>query len=447
METERSTAAGARVPRKQVLMLYSDDNDHHKKAVKHLASLLDNHCECDVIMDDFNQEQVQKDHLAWLMKFLDTSQKIILVHSEGAFKKYHAKRSGDPYRSLSARKADLFTPAVEMLIKERSQGGFSFKSAQNTVSVFLPYTPREYVIKEASPSFNYSLMTDMDSLVYHIHNLPRDEPKAKSMAEKVNLANYRFLPEGKRLLAAIADNRKFLEDNPHWFEKEYVRMTMEGNADSGRGTLQESIKSGILNHPKPKTDPEPYSQPNNFDGHVYAELPEPWEIGLTPNKTEEISHASPRQCEREQKTLPREGSVVARLRQSFEASADSDLNITRDNVRNKYRKNKGQSTTSSQGKNLELLSEAEEPYSIPLPKSQRSSRDISATSDFGGELPSRPSSYAPSNDHLYDKRRSANTSRNTNNRSLKGSIKDYSAFVDDAFAEALYGQSMGEPWS
>ena len=397
---------------------------------------------------------MRKDHVAWLLKHLDShiSDKIIFVHSEGGYKKYYARNDGDPeiYYSAISPRVDLFVPGVKHIVNERVRGSGYFRSSKKAVSVYLPYTPREFVIPETSPDFIYSLMRDIESLIYHLHDASRENLEVREMAEKAANGRYTDQGNGRHLACAIDKMSNLVKTNPDWFAAAHRKFRKEENHDSGMGTMQSRDIGAILRENESL-------QPAN-EALVEENNVEELELKGV-KKREDPSHVQPhRQSALRAEEPPVNSSRVSLLRQSFEVkpnSHQSSLTASRDKVRAKSNASKSSRSTDSSCGNLAYVAEHDTLYATPMPKSERSSkasfsdpaRDDDIKMSFLKSEDSRPASSS-SNDPLYaevDEGSSSNT--NSGKKRRKRSVPDYSAIVDSAFADALYGQSMGEPES
>src|SRR5688572_8151496 len=100
-----------------VLLVYSSDNEHHRKVVRTFAAFLHSCCKCDVRFDDWSQVDIsQTNALDWLTKQLHQVKHIIFINSLGAFMQHKAWIEGAtcmPVKELLL--PDMFIPALRQI--------------------------------------------------------------------------------------------------------------------------------------------------------------------------------------------------------------------------------------------------------------------------------------------------------------------------------------------
>jgi len=77
---------------KKVLLIYSRDNEAHRKVVCRFATFLHKCCECDVSIDEWSTHLISRiSSCAWLTQRIENVDKIIIIHSEGGFRQVYFK--------------------------------------------------------------------------------------------------------------------------------------------------------------------------------------------------------------------------------------------------------------------------------------------------------------------------------------------------------------------
>ena len=96
---------------KQVLLLFSDDFPEHEEVVHNFASYLDHRCGCDVSLELW-QPCTEPNQINWIIGEIRKAHSIIIIASEGAYKKHEARMQNVSRKQLLSRVTPTYSTSM-----------------------------------------------------------------------------------------------------------------------------------------------------------------------------------------------------------------------------------------------------------------------------------------------------------------------------------------------
>lgn len=205
--------------RKSVLLVYSTDNESHRRVVRSFADFLNARCGCDVIYDEWCQVEIaQTSPIEWLSKQMYNVRHVIIVNSLGACEQYRGwlgQRRYVPESNLPL--PDMFIPALRQIQSKVYLGSPRF----HCFHVCFPYTEQKHVL-DLSFGKSYKLMDHIEDLFLNIHGLTMFSARGTTFARRLNAATYYFNSQkGRALFDAIGEASVYAREHPDWFPRCY----------------------------------------------------------------------------------------------------------------------------------------------------------------------------------------------------------------------------------
>ncbi|XP_013392124.1 uncharacterized protein LOC106160152 isoform X1 [Lingula anatina] len=233
---------------KTVFLVYSDDHERHREVVIKFANFLKFQCGCDVILDLWSHHDIMCEmKTGWLTKSCDRADIVLIINSEGAYKRFRARQNGEVYDKLENQSptSDMYLQVITM-IRERYFKETTVPCAKY-VNVHFGYTPDTYIIPDIQPKF--LLMNHMESLFFHIHGIEQYQPGSKYTVEGISDLDYYSQPEqnpeGVKLYQAIREAENYFSENKNWFSERYGKPTPVSVPRLGRSSSLDPLDSGL----------------------------------------------------------------------------------------------------------------------------------------------------------------------------------------------------------
>ena len=198
------------------------DNKEHVRAVCKLAELIKKLGKCRVVLDLWEEASIrQKTFWEWTMDQTNSADTVLIIGSEGA------------YRKISARRENKFYPVAE----DAHVLGAMFSTAMLAVQRNSPYEDRgryvaatfEYsrdvrgakqiLMSLTGNNNHYMLMAHLEDLLLRIHNVGKYSPGYIRMT--TSDGNWQDSKLAHELAEAISEADYFHKSNPDWFTDLY----------------------------------------------------------------------------------------------------------------------------------------------------------------------------------------------------------------------------------
>ncbi len=186
-----------------VLVIYADDFADHRYVVHTFTRYLIKQ-KVNVSLD-VSDENYHGDHSHWYDIRMEQAHKIVVIHSEGAYKRYMWDLKGIHYKDNEIRcPPDMFL--------------YSFRHAkqwhqEKIIHVWFSHTEEQYQIKDPSGTFYY-LPKWMESMFLSMHD------KTKKNYNATN--TFLLVKANGELNKAVQKAKAYVQRNPNWFQKRYT---------------------------------------------------------------------------------------------------------------------------------------------------------------------------------------------------------------------------------
>lgn len=164
----------------------------------------------------------KEDQKEWLIKKINESQFIIIVCSKGM--KYFVEKKNWKHRGVTkdAGKGELFLFAVLTVAEELRQAKQNSADLCKFIAVYFDYSCEGDIPAILDLSTKYKLMDNLPQLYSHLHS--RDLGVQDSDVFPVNISkrNYFRSKSGRSLYVAICNMHQFIDQEPDWFEKQFI---------------------------------------------------------------------------------------------------------------------------------------------------------------------------------------------------------------------------------
>ncbi|KAB1264166.1 Interleukin-17 receptor D [Camelus dromedarius] len=159
----------------------------------------------------------------WVIQKIHESQFIIVVCSKGM--KYFVDKKNYKYKGggRDSGKGELFLVAVSVIAEKLRQAKQSSSAALSKfIAVYFDYSYEGDVPGVLDLSTKYKLMDNLPQLCSHLHSQDRSLQEAGPHPGRVSRRNYFRSKSGRSLYVAICNMHQFIDEEPDWFEKQFV---------------------------------------------------------------------------------------------------------------------------------------------------------------------------------------------------------------------------------
>ncbi|XP_076985049.1 interleukin-17 receptor D isoform X4 [Tamandua tetradactyla] len=211
-------------PRPQVFLCYSSkDGQNHVNVVQCFAYFLQDFCGCEVALDLWEDFSLCREgQREWVIQKIHESQFIIVVCSKGMkyfVDKKSYKHKGD---ARGSGKRELFLVALSAIAEKLRQAKQSPAALSKFIAVYFDYSCEGDVPGVLDLSTKYKLMDNLPQLCSHLHSRDRSFQEAGLYPGQVSRRNYFRSKSGRSLYVAICNMHQFIDEEPDWFEKQFV---------------------------------------------------------------------------------------------------------------------------------------------------------------------------------------------------------------------------------
>ncbi len=229
-----------------MLIIYSDDFPEHTSAIDQLANLLQS-LGFKVFYDEWDTTY-HNHHDRWYDKKLQNSIYILIIHSEGTFKKYEADCKGNKVLDNEHLGKESFTD-----IYWKAQDVAKCNKEKRIISVHFEYTKSRCVFDTQTPIF--SIPKKLDKLLIFL-NIPKPMPTSM---------------EYLALKDAVQKADLFVKEKPHWFKERYQipSVSEQSPTDSGISLCDRNISNTSFEHDHGDTNMD-----NDIAGHYTSYQPD-----------------------------------------------------------------------------------------------------------------------------------------------------------------------------
>ncbi|NXU03512.1 I17RD protein, partial [Buphagus erythrorhynchus] len=205
-------AAGLHVerlhPRPKVFICYSS-----KDCQKHINVALD-------LWEDL--KNCKEDQKEWLIKNINESQFIIIVCSKGM--KYFVEKKNWKHRGVTkdAGKGEPFLFAVLTVAEKLRQAKQNSAELCKFIAVYFDYSCEGDIPAILDLSTKYKLMDNLPQLYSHLHSRDLSVQDSEVFPVNISKRNYFRSKSGRSLYVAICNMHQFIDQEPDWFEKQFI---------------------------------------------------------------------------------------------------------------------------------------------------------------------------------------------------------------------------------
>nr|XP_010966640.1 PREDICTED: LOW QUALITY PROTEIN: interleukin-17 receptor D [Camelus bactrianus] len=215
-------------PRPKVFLCYSSkDGQNHMNVVQCFAYFLQDFCGCEVALDLWEDFSLCRGgQREWVIQKIHESQFIIVVCSKGM--KYFVDKKNYKHKGggRDSGKGELFLVAVSVIAEKLRQAKQSSSAALSKfIAVYFDYSYEGDVPGVLDLSTKYKLMDNLPQLCSHLHSQDRSLQEAgvgPPHPGRVSRRNYFRSKSGRSLYVAICNMHQFIDEEPDWFEKQFV---------------------------------------------------------------------------------------------------------------------------------------------------------------------------------------------------------------------------------
>uniref|UniRef100_A0A8C2UZ66 Interleukin-17 receptor D n=1 Tax=Chinchilla lanigera TaxID=34839 RepID=A0A8C2UZ66_CHILA len=227
-ESSTCTAAVPRErlrPRPKVFLCYSSkDGQNHMNVVQCFAYFLQDFCGCEVALDLWEDLSLCREgQREWVIQKIHESQFIIVVCSKGM--KYFVDKKNYKHKggSRGSGKGELFLVAVSAIAEKLRQAKQSSSAAlRKFIAVYFDYSCEGDVPCVLDLSTKYKLMDNLPQLCSHLHSGDISIQEPGQHPGPGSRRNYFRSKSGRSLYVAICNMHQFIDEEPDWFEKQFV---------------------------------------------------------------------------------------------------------------------------------------------------------------------------------------------------------------------------------
>ncbi|CAK7293640.1 interleukin-17 receptor D isoform X2 [Vulpes vulpes] len=214
-------------PRPKVFLCYSSkDGQNHMNVVRCFAYFLQDFCGCEVALDLWEDFSLCREgQREWVIQKIHESQFIIVVCSKGM--KYFVDKKNYKHRGggRGSGKGELFLVAVSAIAEKLRQAKQSSSGQLSKfITVYFDYSCEGDVPGVLDLSTKYKLMDNLPQLCSHLHSRDHGLPESGPHPGQVSRRNYFRSKSGRSLYVAICNMHQFIDEEPDWFEKQFVPL-------------------------------------------------------------------------------------------------------------------------------------------------------------------------------------------------------------------------------
>ncbi|XP_041321633.1 interleukin-17 receptor D [Pyrgilauda ruficollis] len=221
-------AAGLHVerlrPRPKVFICYSSkDCQKHINVIQCFAYFLQDFCGCEVALDLWEDlKNCKEDQKEWLIKKINESQFIIIVCSKGM--KYFVEKKNWKHRGVTkdAGKGEPFLFAVLTVAEKLRQAKQNSADLCKFIAVYFDYSCEGDIPAILDLSTKYKLMDNLPQLYSHLHSRDLSAQDSEVFPVNISKRNYFRSKSGRSLYVAICNMHQFIDQEPDWFEKQFI---------------------------------------------------------------------------------------------------------------------------------------------------------------------------------------------------------------------------------
>ncbi|XP_066206573.1 interleukin-17 receptor D isoform X2 [Saccopteryx leptura] len=244
-------------PRPKVFLCYSSkDGQNHMNVVQCFAYFLQDFCGCEVALDLWEDFSLCREgQREWVIQKIHESQFIIVVCSKGM--KYFVDKKNYKHKGgRGSGKGELFLVAVSAIAEKLRQAKQSSSaSLSKFIAVYFDYSCEGDVPGVLDLSTKYKLMDNLPQLCSHLHSQDHSRPGPPPPGHG-SRRNYFRSKSGRSLYVAICNMHQFIDEEPDWFERQFVPFCPP---PPRREPVLEKFDSGlvlndVLGKPGPESD-------------------------------------------------------------------------------------------------------------------------------------------------------------------------------------------------
>ncbi|XP_073667357.1 interleukin-17 receptor D isoform X3 [Tursiops truncatus] len=211
-------------PRPKVFLCYSSkDGQNHMNVVQCFAYFLQDFCGCEVALDLWEDFSLCREgQREWVIQKIHESQFIIVVCSKG-MKYFVDKNYKHKGGARGSGKGELFLVAVSTIAEKLRQAKQSSSTALSKfIAVYFDYSCEGDVPGVLDLSTKYKLMDHLPQLCSHLHSQDLSPQEPGLQPGRISRRNYFRSKSGRSLYVAICNMHQFIDEEPDWFEKQFV---------------------------------------------------------------------------------------------------------------------------------------------------------------------------------------------------------------------------------
>ncbi|XP_076805012.1 interleukin-17 receptor A-like [Clavelina lepadiformis] len=197
----------------KVYIIFVDDHPKHKEIILKFAGFLKADLQLDIIFELYNRQEIYGSPADWMEKSLAKADKVIVIWSPGASKRW------DQYNSRDDVHEDMFTPVLKKIKRDL----FYEKNKSKYFFTYFDYCSKDVIpqVFQDDAYYHFQLMKQFEELYFQLKGVEKFMPGLEIREEKVAFDCF-FDPKinkfGPALERAINEMAAFVEDNPKWYE-------------------------------------------------------------------------------------------------------------------------------------------------------------------------------------------------------------------------------------
>ena len=199
-----------------VYIVYSNDHPLHQEIVNHFASYLqqDYGSTFDVVFELWQQNIVSTNCTQWMEESIKEADKVIVIWSPGASKRWEDYKAGFPMASTTCA-TDMFTPVVSQIFSDlfcsRNMGKYYFAYFDYGDKACVPLADFQNQVGQT-----FILMKDFDELYFRLIDAESHKPGVVVSVEKVS--NPDVISYEAQLLDAISRMQNLVKFCEGWYD-------------------------------------------------------------------------------------------------------------------------------------------------------------------------------------------------------------------------------------
>lgn len=158
----------------------------------------------------------------WLIKKINESQFIIIVCSKGM--KYFVEKKNWKHKGITkdAGRGELFLFAVLTVAEKLRQAKQNSNDLCKFIAVYFDYSCERDIPGILDLSTKYKLMDNLPQLYSHLHSRDLSVQDSEVFPVNISKRNYFRSKSGRSLYVAICNMHQFIDQEPDWFEKQFI---------------------------------------------------------------------------------------------------------------------------------------------------------------------------------------------------------------------------------